>query len=155
MFCFIVLVCSKCLLEFWPLVLVISTACSIRSVAPISLMKSELHFGRFASFIILNFLWDQGTHMFFFVLYNPSWHYMFKVNNRNARASYGICSKYEERPKSNIIDVVLEPCFLTTLNMFWTLFYCFNCWLWACNAGRNCRRFLYCCQIKLLEQIKL
>ena len=61
----------------------------------------------------------------------------------------------QERQQNDIIDVVLEL-YLLTLNIFYTLFFCFHCWLWACNVCRNCENFLYCChQIKLQQQIKL
>ena len=43
------------------------------------------------------FFCDQGAHMFFWeekkLLYNPSWHYMRKVNNRYTRTRSEICSK--------------------------------------------------------------
>ena len=60
----------------------------------------------------------------------------------------------EERPQNNIIDVVLEPSLLP-LNIFYILFCCSDCWFWTCNTGKICKNLLYCCQIKLLEQLKL
>ena len=43
---------------------------------------------------------------------------------------------------------------ITGVILFYTLSYCFDCWLWAHNASKNCENFLYWCQIKVIEQLK-
>ena len=106
-----------------------------------------------------NFLWDQGMHMFFwkekqkFCIIPPG------ITGSTAtievlEQGMKYVQSQEERPQNNIIDIVLQPQLLT-LNMFYTFFYCFDCWHGACNVGKNCKNFLYCCEIKLIEQLKL
>ena len=50
--------------------------------------------------------------------------YLFKLNNRNTRKKWKICSKLTV---TNVFLVLLS----LTLNLFHTFFYCFYCWVWT------------------------
>ena len=54
--------------------------------------------------------------------------YLFKVNNRNTRKSWGIWKQ-----QNDVSDVVLF--FLLTLNKFRSFFQCFYWWLWRVNVS--------------------
>ena len=72
----------------------------------------------------------------------PTGIYLLKVNNRNTRARFEICTKLtiktpercHSRRSDDVIYVVLVY-LLLTLNIFHTLFWCFYCLLWICNYG--------------------
>ena len=57
----------------------------------------------------------------------------FKVNNRNTRTIYKICSKLKRKHHNNYINAVMVS-LLLTLNKFQTLLWHFNCCLCAINC---------------------
>ena len=59
---------------------------------------------------------------------------LFKVNNRNTRTIYKICSKLKRKHHNNYINAVMVS-LLLTLNKFQTLLWYFNC----CLCAINCR----------------
>ena len=58
---------------------------------------------------------------------------MFKVNNRNTTKGCEICSKSTIKAPDRR-QGSLCSCFFGILNIFYTFFYCFYCWLWASNV---------------------
>ena len=95
---------------------------------------------------IFYILWDKGAHMFFWNLCIilaciTCWKSTTEILEQGLNIFK--VNKKDNKIISLNLDV-LEP-YLLTLNIYYTLFYCFDCWHWACNAGTNCKTFLCCC----------
>ena len=67
----------------------------------------------------------------------PAGIYLIKVNNRNTRTRWKICSKLAKRHQNDANGVV-KMSLLLTLNIFHILFQCFYCELWTCNFRLGC-----------------
>ena len=95
---------------------------------------------------IFYILWDKGAHMFFWnfciiLACITCWKSTIEILEQGLNIFK--VNKKDNKIISLNLDV-LEP-YLLTLNIYYTLFYCFDCWHWAYNAGRNCKTFLCCC----------
>ena len=95
---------------------------------------------------IFYILWDKGAHMFFWnfciiLACITCWKSTIEILEQGLNIFK--VNKKDNKIISLNLDV-LEP-YLLALNIYYTLFYCFDCWHWACNAGTNCKTFLCCC----------
>ena len=91
-------------------------------------------------------LWDKGVHMFFWnfcIILACITCWKSTVEILEQRLNIFKVNKKDNKMISLNLHV-LEP-YLLTLRIYHNLFYCFECWLWACNAARNCKTFLCCC----------
>ena len=61
--------------------------------------------------------------------------YLFKVNNRNSRKTYEICSKLTIKTQQRG-HWSRSGVFIVILNIIDTFFYCFHCWLWTTKFSK-------------------
>ena len=99
---------------------------------------------------IFYILWDKGAHMLFWkekqnfciiLACITCWKSTIEILEQRLNI-FKVNKKNNKMISMNLN--VLKP-YMLTLNIYYTLFYCFDCWLWACNAGKNCKNFLCCC----------
>ena len=89
-------------------------------------------------FLLLIYVKQLASHI-------PANNYLFKGNNKNTRKRCKIYSRLIKKTSKHVIDVVLS-CLLSTLNILYTIFQYFYCWLWTSE-------YLLGVSLTLLEQI--
>ena len=68
---------------------------------------------------------------------------LFKINKRNTRTTFQICSKIKKTPERHnkdtgtILLTFVLVFLLLSLNIFRTLFYWYNSWIWTNTAGHK------------------
>ena len=89
--------------------------------------------------LVVVFLKNRSGNFWKFTEYlsHPVWE-SFKANNWNSKTMCETCSKLTIDTRTTSMTPFFTPVsLLLTWNWFGTLFWCFNCWLWAgkCRLG--------------------